>query len=234
MAICMAHRLPCFRADTLATMDERERDLEGVWRAHRTLADHLAGLTDEQAGRRSLLPDWTVGHVVTHIARNADGVANMLEGAMRGEVAHMYPGGLEQRANDIADGAGRTASALIDDVRVTNTRLEAAFRAMTPEAWDGQGVTVFGPVVMSDLPGRRRREAEVHHADLGLDYTWHDWPIEYVRVEIQRLTMLWNSRQPMGLGGLPAAALSVDEHLRVAWLLGRADIDGLEPARLLG
>jgi hypothetical protein len=95
-------------------------------------------------------------------------------------------------------------------------------------------MAAFGPVAMREVPTRRRTEVEVHHVDLGLGYRWSDWPTEFVRVEIQRLTMLWNSRQPMGLTGLPAAALGVTEHHRAAWLLGRADIDGLEPARLMG
>jgi maleylpyruvate isomerase len=105
---------------------------------------------------------------------------------------------------------------------------------MADEAWAGSGIAAFGPVAMREVPTRRRTEVEVHHVDLGLGYRWSDWPTEFVRVEIQRLTMLWNSRQPMGLTGLPAAALAVNEHQRAAWLLGRADIDGLEPARLMG
>ena len=215
-------------------MDERERDLEGARRAHRTLEQHIVGLTDEQARRPSLLPDWTVGHVLTHIARNADGVINMLEGALRGEIAPMYVGGLEQRAADIEAGAARSAEELVADVLATTLRVEAAFAAMTAEAWQGQGVAAFGPVAMNDLPGRRRRETEVHHVDLGLGYTVHDWPTDYVRVEIRRMTMVWDSRQAMGLTGLPARTLAVDEHTRAAWLLGRAVIDGVEPARLLG
>jgi hypothetical protein len=47
------------------------------------------------------------------------------------------------------------------------------------------------------------------------------------------MAMLWNSRLPMGMTGLPEAALAVDDHHRLAWLLGRATIDGLEPAGLL-
>jgi len=215
-------------------MDERERALAGVLAAHRTLAARLEGLTDEQARQPSLLPGWSVGHVVTHIARNADGLRNMLEGALRGDVAAMYPGGLEQRQADIEAGSSRAAAELLADVAAANERLEAAFAAMTDDAWAGSGVAAFGPVAMREVPTRRRTEVEVHHADLGLGYTWQDWPTEFVRVEIQRLSMLWNSRQPMGLTGLPAAALAVDEHRRAAWLLGRADIDGLEPARLMG
>jgi maleylpyruvate isomerase len=215
-------------------MDERERALAGVLAAHRTLAARLEGLTDEQTRQPSLLPGWTVGHVLTHIARNADGLRNMLEGAMRGETAAMYPGGLEQRGTDIEAGATRPAAHLVADVVAANERLEAAFAAMTDDAWAGSGIAAFGPVAMRDVPTRRRTEVEAHLADAGLGYSWRDWPTEFVRVEIQRLTMLWNSRQPMGLTGLPPAALAVDEHQRAAWLLGRADIDGLEPARLMG
>jgi maleylpyruvate isomerase len=215
-------------------MDELQRVLAGVVVAHRGLAAHLAGLTDERVRQPSLLPGWSVGHVLTHIARNADGLRTMLEGAMRGEIVAMYPGGLEQRTADIETGAARSATELCSDVVGADDRLEAAFAAMDADAWAGSGLAAFGPVAMREVPTRRRTEVEVHHIDLGLGYTWRDWPADFVRVEVQRLTMLWNSRQPMGLAGLPAAALTVDEHHRAAWLLGRADIDGVEPARLMG
>jgi maleylpyruvate isomerase len=233
IAICMLTRLPCFPTVTVTTMNELERDLAGALGAHRTLGAHVGGLTDEQATRPSLLPGWTVAHVLTHIARNADGLANMLEGAARGEVAEMYPGGFERRVADIEAGVDRTARAIVDDIDTSSGRLESAFAAMTHSTWNAEGITVLGPVRMADIPFRRWRETEVHHADAGLGYSWRDWPSDYVRLELQRMTMLWNSRQSMGLTGLPAAALAVDEHHRVAWLLGRATIDGLEPAGLM-
>ena len=214
-------------------MDERQRDLEGAVAAHRVLEAHLATLTDHQVAGPSLLPDWTVGHVITHIARNADGVRLMLEGALRGEVASQYPGGVEQRAADIAAGAVRGAAGVMADVRASNQRLEAAFDAMTDEAWLGEGRSVVGMVPVAELPFRRWRETVVHHADLGLQYTWRDWPAEYVRLELRTQTMLWNSRQSMGLTGLPTAAQAVDEHRRVAWLMGRTTIEGLPPAGLM-
>ena len=40
----------------------------GCLDAQRALEDALAGLDDAGARRASLLPDWTVGHVLTHIA----------------------------------------------------------------------------------------------------------------------------------------------------------------------
>jgi maleylpyruvate isomerase len=214
-------------------MSDLRRDLRGAIEAHRVLEPSLVGLSEWQVRQASVLPNWTVGHVLTHIARNADGFRRLLEGALRGEVAEMYPGGLEHRNADIEAGALRTAEALVDDVRMSAARLELAFESMTDEAWAREGSAPFGTVALADVPFRRCREVHVHHADLGLGFTWRDWPTTYVRVELQRMTMLWNSRRSMGLTGLPPQALAVDDHHRTAWLLGRADIDGLDPAGLM-
>lgn len=214
-------------------MGDLERDHAAAVAAHRTLEPTLLALAHEPVGRPSLLPGWTLGHVLTHIARNADGFRRMLEGAQRGEVAEMYPGGLERRNADIDAGATRTMEAIIDDVRVSAARLEMAFDVMSAAAWDAEGTAPFGPVAMREIPFRRCREVHVHHADLGLAFTWREWPNEYVRLELQRMTMLWNSRRSMGMTGLPPHALAVDDHHRVAWLLGRATIDGLDSAGLM-
>ena len=37
-----------------------------------------AALSDEQLRGPSLLPGWSRGHVLSHIARNADGLSNLL------------------------------------------------------------------------------------------------------------------------------------------------------------
>jgi len=210
-----------------------ERDLAGAARAHRELEATIADLTDEQAREASVLPGWSRGHVLTHIARNADSFTRIVLGAQRGEVLEQYPGGREQRAGDIEAGSGRPAAELIADVRRANDELERAWAGTAADVWQRQGVATTGPVALDDLPFRRWRETSVHHADLDLGYGWADWPIEYVRIELDRMTMLWNSRLPMGLTGLPAEALAVSEHHRVAWLLGRAGIAGLEPAGLM-
>jgi Mycothiol maleylpyruvate isomerase N-terminal domain len=52
--------------------------------AHRRLLATAIHVDDEIARRPSRLPGWTVGHVVTHLARNADGHVRRLEGALRG------------------------------------------------------------------------------------------------------------------------------------------------------
>ena len=72
--------------------------VEGCAAAQAALLDDIADLSDDVARRPSRLPGWTVGHVLTHIARNADSLVWRLEGAARGELRDQYPGGLEQRS----------------------------------------------------------------------------------------------------------------------------------------
>jgi maleylpyruvate isomerase len=215
-------------------MNDLDRDLAGATRAHDAVVDDLRLLTDDQVAQLSLLPGWTVGHVATHIARNADGQARMLEAAIRGEVGLMYPGGLDQRTHDIEAGSQRPAAAIVEDVATSAAQLESIWAAMPEQAWSGRGLSIVGEVAMRDLPFIRWREVAVHHADLGLDYSWSDWDDDYVRLELARLTMLWASRKPMGLTELPAEAMSVAAHHRVAWLLGREQIDGLSAAGIMG
>ena len=189
-----------------------------------------ASLTDAQAAQPSLLPGWSIGHVLTHLARNADSHVGMLQAANEGRAAAQYPGGLEQRNADIEAGQGRPAAALVADVIESNGRLEAAWSAMTADGWRGEGLSVFGPVAVADLPFRRWRETTLHHTDLGLGYGWSQWPAAYVRLELARMTMQWASRKPMGLTSLPPAAMALPDAQRLAWLTGRTSIEGLEAA----
>ncbi len=217
-------------ADVTGLTNEVRRDLRGVTLAHERLIADLAGLTDDVARAPSLLPGWSVAHTLTHLARNADSHVLMLQAAQRGEVGAQYPGGMEQRNADIEAGAGRSAAVLVADVADANARLEATWLAMTDAGWNGEGQSSLGLVPVNDLPFRRWREVTVHHADLGLVYSWRDWPADYVRLELTRRTMEWASRKPMGLTTLPPIALRLSEHERVAWMLGRTTVVGLDPA----
>lgn len=190
-------------------MGAPEVEIEGCLRAHRRLLEDIDGLTDDQARCPSLLPDWSVGHVLTHLARNADSFSRRLEGAARGEVVDQYPGGYARRASDIAAGAGRPATELVADVEESAYRLEAIFVGLPPEAWDHPTRDVSGAERPARaLPFRRWREVVVHHSDLGLGYTVDQWP--------DGLVSRW---LPQELERLPrrteAAAL-------LAWAIGRA------------
>jgi maleylpyruvate isomerase len=216
-------------------MDARrlERFRVGVAASHRALEamldDHGATL---DVAAPSLLPGWTVGHVLTHLARNADSMTWVLEASERGELVDRYPGGVDGRNTDIDAGAGRPAAEQVADVAASDARLDAAIAAHT--RWDGEGRELTGRVIpVHEIVFLRWREVEVHRHDLGVGYGPEDWPAEYARIELNELSMRWNSRRPMGMTGLPTAALAVPERQRLAWLLGRAEIAGLEPAGVL-
>ena len=49
-----------------------------------------AAVTDAQAREPSLLPGWTRGHLLTHLARNADGLRNLLTWARTGVMTPQY------------------------------------------------------------------------------------------------------------------------------------------------
>lgn len=215
---------------------DRTRDLdravEGCARAHQRLLADLVGVDDDTMRQPSLLPGWTVGHVLTHLARNADSHVRMFAAADRGEIADQYDGGQEGRGRDIEAGAGRPAEEIVADVRRSIYALEGAWATTSALGWSGMGRTVSGETSMPELVLRRWREAEVHRTDLGLGATPDDWSPEYVRVDLERWTMTWASRRPMGLSALPAEILSLPPTRRLAWLMGRFDVPGIPAAGL--
>jgi maleylpyruvate isomerase len=206
-------------------MDDRELDetVAGCAAAHQRLLAHLDRLDEGDVRRPSLLAEWSVGHVLTHLSRNADSHVRMLTGAELGAILDQYEGGFEARAAAIEAGAGRSADELVGDVRRSIWRLEEAWATTTRRGWAGSGRGSRGDLQpCTDLPFRRWREVEVHHADLGLPgFSAADWSSGYVRRELDRQQMVWRSRTPMGIGGQLAEALALAPHVRLAWLLGR-------------
>jgi maleylpyruvate isomerase len=208
---------------------ELDRDVAGCAAAHQLLLADVDQLSDAQARQPSLLPHWTVGHVITHLARNADSLVRMIEGAEQGKIVPQYPS-VESRNADIESGSGRSARQLIDDLRTAIWRLEGTWASTSADAWAGHGANSSGRLPIAELPFRRWGETVVHHSDLGLGYLPDHWPIEFVRLELRRLTMLFSSRRPMGMAQPPPAAQQLDERTRLLWLLGRTDVPGLPVA----
>lgn len=198
-------------------------DLDGAARAHRRAAALAATVDDATVRAASRLKGWTVGHVLTHLARNADGMRAMVEAAAVGRVGLMYPGGLEQRAADIEAGAGRSPGALAADLVASSEALEAAWATLSDEAWaTGKGRGPLGDRALKDVPFVRWREVELHLADLGLDaFGVDDWDEEYVRRELRLQVLGFRARRPMGDPELPAGALALPPARRLAWLVGR-------------
>jgi len=179
--------------------------IDGCRAAQAALLADLAGLTDAQARQDSALPGWTVGHVLTHLARNADSVVYRLQGAAAGEVRDQYPGGLAQRQHDIDAGANRPAATLVDDVRRSAAAVEHAIDALPEAAWDALSRTSFGHELPSrDVVLSRWREVVVHHGDLGFG------PVPLPPA----LVAAWLPRE------LPQLAQRTDPAALMAWVLG--------------
>lgn len=206
--------------------------LPGVRAAHARLLETIGGLDDATARAASLLPGWSVGHVLTHLARNAESFVRLADALVAGVPAVQYPGGVEQRAHDIEVGAGRPADVLVADVRATAAALDDAFAALPDGLWDATVRVTLGEARMWDVPFRRWREVELHHVDLGLGFGFADCSSAYVREELRRREMAWRaSNGPFG-GGLPEPALRLPPTRRLAWLVGRFEIDGLPHQQL--
>jgi maleylpyruvate isomerase len=195
---------------------ELDATVAGCGASHRRLLDTVDGLDEAGVEQPSRLEGWTVGHVLTHLARNADSHTRMLSAAQRGEAVEQYAGGAEERAGAIGEGAGRPASELCDDVRASTARLEAAWAAMTPEAWAGHGLSRGRPWPCRALPYFRWREVEIHHVDIGTGYDIADWPEEYVGRELQVTVATVPSRLADG----------AERRRLLAWLIGRASSPG--------
>jgi maleylpyruvate isomerase len=209
---------------------ELDRDLTLAKEEHRRLLDALDALIEADSldmAAPSALPGWTCGHVLTHITNSGDGHAGIFDAAAEGRIAQQYPGGVEGRAADIEAGSTRPAAEQLESLRQSIANLEERWDA---SGWQGSGIGPAGEIALEDLPFFRIREVAIHHVDLDIGYTFADLPSEYARVELWRMEMLWKARQPMGMTALPAPALQAPPDVRLAWLMGRSQIDGLGPA----
>jgi len=202
----------------------------GCAASHQRLLHALDGLTDEQCRQPSLLAGWSRGHVLSHLANNAYSHLRMFEAASRGEETEQYEGGKPTRDAQIEAWSSFSAHELVGHVRASIYALEGAWASATPTTWTGFGIKSHAGgarVAITDLMLMRWCETEVHHADLDLGYSLENWDATFVRFELDRQLMIWNSRKSMGLTVLPEAAARLSPNHRLAWLLGRVAVDGL-------
>lgn len=214
------------------------RQVEGLAASHQLLLERLGNLTDDMVARPSLLPEWTVGHVLAHIAHQGDSISRLFRAAELGEMVDQYEGGFAARVAAIERDASLSADEHVTGVRRSIYALEGAI-ASAREGWYGSARMVSGiEVPVTDLPLRRWREVEVHMGDLGLAELQcvgpDSWSLDYVRHDLSVMTMQWKSRGSMGLTDLPSQIRTQSPTVRLGWLMGRVTIDGLAPAGLMG
>ena len=129
-------------------MSERpELDLTRAHDAQVRFEAAIADLDDGEIDRPSLLPGWTIGHVLTHVARNADSHRRRALAAERHEMVDQYEGGFAGRAAAIDEGAGRRADEIIADVKASALALEETWGSVPDSAW---------PNITRDVGGRER------------------------------------------------------------------------------
>lgn len=192
-----------------------ERASQLCTEAQARLLNSVVAVTDDDVRMPSQLPDWTIGHVLTHLARNAEAHARRLEGALRGEDVPKYERGAEQRGGEIEAGAGRSAREIIADLESSFSHLEQVFSTCSRAGWPNGHFLGGGSYGVAACPAHRLREVEMHHADLGRGYTPADWPDEYVAWDLQVL-----------LATVPERLGSGHERRRLmAWLAGRGALD---------
>jgi maleylpyruvate isomerase len=155
-------------------------DLAGVDAAFDLLSESIAGMTEAEARGDSLLPGWSRGHVLSHIARNADGQRHMVEGVLRDEVVEQYPGGDAQRVEEIEAGAHRPVADLLGDVHESQRALVDAWSHVPDGAWDRLTHARAGIRPVRDGARSRWREILVHLVDLDVGVTPGALPSAYV------------------------------------------------------
>jgi maleylpyruvate isomerase len=160
-------------------MIDHAHDLASVRDATERLLTAVGKLDNASVTESSRLPGWTRGHVLAHLARNADALVNVLAGRP------MYVSA-EARDADIERGAPRPLDAQLADVRDSAHRFQEASAALTD--WS-RVVELRGGVTdsVSRLPFRRWVEVELHHVDLGIGYELEDLPAEFTARETEFL-----------------------------------------------
>ncbi len=202
-------------------------------------------LDDDAVRLPSLCAGWTRAHVLTHLARNAEGEERLLTWAETGVETPKYPSS-EARNADIEAGAGRSSAELLDDLRATSKRLAEHAAALDDGAWSrlvrgGPGGTGGEHEANASL-WNRLREVEVHHVDLDADYTPAHWSPEFVQRALDETMRSYANRDdipPLVLeatdsafsaqvGAAEGAVLvSGASNGLLAWLTGRSSGDGL-------
>lgn len=144
------------------------------------LIETIESLPEGAQFEPSLCAGWTRGHVITHIARNAEGIGNLVTWAVTRVETPMYASA-EARNAAIEAGAGRSMKTLRDDVRNASTWLGLGARALSPKD-DETLLMIHGtmPDRASGLATRRLREVVYHHVDLLAGYGFADAPPEQV------------------------------------------------------
>lgn len=197
----------------------------------------VASLDDAALTAASALPGWTRGHVCAHVARNADGLRNLLTWAETGVPRPMYAGDGARDAEIERDAHRPLAAHLVDLARSGEEFVEHA-RRLDDGAWSVEVVLRNGDRLPArGLLGHRLREVLIHHVDLAAGHSPADWSEEDARFLVASLASAWSGRRdcpPLvlhvagtaelftaGAGSEDPVRVTGPAHVLAAWLAGR-------------
>lgn len=134
-----------------------------------------SGLSDAAVRAPSLCDGWTRGHVLTHVARNADGLVRVCRAITEGTDETMYAAG-DARDAEIEAGQGRSAAELAEDVRASAGTLAPWLDRLRAEHVGRSAPrTPGGPGVPAErVRYMRLRELVYHHVDLDAGFSFDD------------------------------------------------------------
>ena len=131
------------------------------------VVETAASLRNDAVLAPSLCEGWSRGHVLAHIARNADALSRVCAVALTGEPGTMYAS-QQARDDEIEAGARRPAAAQAADILESAERLAPLLARLGPEHADVHVERVpGGPTLpVERVPFMRLRELVFHHVDL--------------------------------------------------------------------
>ena len=158
------------------TMRELNDSLRWLKAGTTYFSEALGRVADEEFAEASKLPGWTIGHLVAHLALNAEALGNLVTWARTGVETPMYASA-EQRDADVAAGATRGAGDLREWYADSAARLGDSLAELTPDQWQAPVRTRTGrEIAATEIPWLRVREVMVHTVDLGGSTGFADLP----------------------------------------------------------
>ncbi len=149
-------------------------DLDAVDRHTERFLTSVRALDPGSVEAPSLCAGWTRGHVLSHVARNADALLNLVTNATTGASTPMYASP-ESRDADIEAGARRPMAVQVSDVEASAARFRSAADGLTDEVADVKLAARNNTSVRARfLPFMRLREVVFHHVDLDAGFAFAD------------------------------------------------------------
>jgi maleylpyruvate isomerase len=154
--------------------------LERLHQSEQRLLLSVDSLAAEAWSEPSVLPGWSRAHVAAHLALNAEALAGAVDGLAHENAVPVYESD-ERRDADILELAGADPAEIRERLFAAGQLLRDAVAQLSPEQWQADLSRLPGGPLwpMATVPATRRREVEIHHADLDAGYGHGDWPADF-------------------------------------------------------